>query len=147
MTIQSKINDSDGDDIESDPSRNPKVDTYTINVNYAQKLSNNRFIPKIVPGAIRPIDQLITEDVPVILVTLDAQQTVFSKEIFADTARSCTRIFRTPREVSQKGRDISMSRDINTAVATTRLTPPIRFLATVPLIHQCGLGNKIFSIQ
>ena len=76
LTIQSKINDSDGDDIESDPSRNPKVDTYTINVNYAQKLFNNRFIPKIIPGTNRLIDQLIPENVPGIQETLDARQTV-----------------------------------------------------------------------
>ena len=41
-------------------------------------------------------------------------------------AQSGAHIFRTPREVSQTGRDGSMPRDTNTAVATVSLTPPIQ---------------------
>ena len=51
-------------DPKSDPSSDPKVATYTNNGNFPQKLLKNRFIPKIILGKIRPIDQLFTENVP-----------------------------------------------------------------------------------
>ena len=57
---------------------------------------------------------------------LDVFQTVLSKDIVTDAAHSGARIFRTPREVIRTGRDVSMPRDVNTAVATARLTPPIK---------------------
>ena len=60
LTIQSKINDSEEDNAEIDQNRNPKVATYTTNVNYPQKIFNNRFIPKIIPRSICTIDQTIT---------------------------------------------------------------------------------------
>ena len=63
LTIQSTINDSEEDDSEIYPNRDPKVSTYTTNGNYPHKLFINRLIPNIIPGAIRPIDQPITEDV------------------------------------------------------------------------------------
>ena len=45
------------------------------------------------------------------------------KKIVMDVARSGTRIFRTPREVIQTGRDGYTPRDVNAAVTTARLTP------------------------
>ena len=63
-------------DPKSNPSINKKVATHTANRNFAQKLLKNRFIPKIIQGAICPIDQLITEYVPLIRETLGRCQTV-----------------------------------------------------------------------
>ena len=47
-----------------DPSSDPKLAPYTNNGKFPQKLLKNRFVPKIIPGAIRPIDQLVMEDEP-----------------------------------------------------------------------------------
>ena len=57
---------------------------------------------------------------------MNARQTVLLKEIVTDTARCGQRIFRTPREVNRTGRDGTMSRDRNTAVAAFRLTYPVQ---------------------
>ena len=73
LTIQSTINNSEEDDAESNPNSDPKVATYTTNGNYLLKLFINRLIPKIIPGAIHPIDQPITEDVAITRETLDAR--------------------------------------------------------------------------
>ena len=62
LTIQSKINDSDGDEAETDPISDTKVTTYTTNGKSPQKSFNNRFIPKTTTCAIRTIDQLVTDD-------------------------------------------------------------------------------------
>ena len=105
-----------------DPSSDPKVATYTNNRKIPRKLLKNRFVPKIIQGAIRTIEQLVTEDVPGTQETLGVRQTVLPKEIVTDAARSGAHIFWTPREVSRTERDGSMQRDVNTAVATTRLT-------------------------
>ena len=109
-------------DPKSNPSRNPKVATHTTNGKCSQKLSKNRFVPKIIQGVIRPIDQLVTEDVPGIRETLGSRQTVFPKEIVTDTAYSGASIFWTLREVSRTDRDGSKPQEVNTAVATVRLT-------------------------
>ena len=81
MTIQSTIRDSacyslEEHDAVSDPKSDSLVsthtsdgnerkitDTDTTNRNYPHKLILNRLIPNIIPGAICPIDQTITEDV------------------------------------------------------------------------------------
>ena len=82
----------------------------------------NRFVPKIIQDAIRPIDQLVTEDVTRIRETLGTRQPVLPKEIVTDAAHSGARIFQTPREVNRTGRDGSTPQEVNTAVATARLT-------------------------
>ena len=123
LMIQLTINNSYGNDAESNPSSNQKVATYITNGSFPQKLFNNRFVSKIIPGTIRPIDQLVTKDFPGIQETLGARQTVLPKEIFTDVARGAARIFRTLREVSQTSRDSPMPRGVNTAVATARLSP------------------------
>ena len=56
LMIQSTINNSEEDDAESDPNIDPKVATYNTNGNYPHKLILNWIIPKIIPGAIVPID-------------------------------------------------------------------------------------------
>ena len=109
-------------DPKSDTSRNPKVATHTTNGNLAQKLLKNWFVPKIIQGKIRLIDQLVMEDVPVIRETLGARQKVLLKEIVTDAAHSGAHIFRTLREVGRTGRDGSTPQDVKTAVSTVRLT-------------------------
>ena len=79
-------------DPKMDPSSDPKVSTYTTNGNYLQKLFKNRFVPKIIPCEICPIDQLVTEDVPGIRENLGVCQTVLPEEIVTDAARSGARI-------------------------------------------------------
>ena len=114
-------------DSKSDPSSNPKVATYTTNGNFPQKKS----VPKIIQDAILPIDQLVTEGLPGIQETLRARQTMLLKEIVTDAVCSGARIFRNPREVSRTGRDRSTPQDVNTAVATSRLTLQIpNFIST-----------------
>ena len=69
---------------------------------------------------------MITIDVAGIRENLGALQTVLSKEIVTDAARSGAHIFRTPRDVSRTGRDGSTPRDVNTSIVAARLTPPIQ---------------------
>ena len=57
LMIQSTINNSEEDDVESDPNSNPKVDTYTTNGNSPHKLLTNREIPAIIQGIIPPVNQ------------------------------------------------------------------------------------------
>ena len=59
---------------------------------------------------------------PRIQETLGKHQTVLLKEIVTDAARSGTRIYRNPREVRRTVRYGSTPQDVNTAVATARLT-------------------------
>ena len=106
-----------------DPSSDEKVATYTTNGNPPQKSLRSRFVPKIIQGAIRSIDHLVTEDAPGIQETLGARQAVLLKEVVTDAARSGARIFRTLRELSRTVRDGSTPRCVNTSVVTTRLTP------------------------
>ena len=102
------------------------TDTDTTNGNSPHRLISNQIIPKIIPGAIYPIDQTIMEYVAGIVETLDAHQTVISKEIVTDVAHSGARIFRTPREVRRTGRDGTTPRDGNIVVEADRLTSPIK---------------------
>ena len=82
----------------------------------------NRFVPKTTQGEIYSIDQLVTDDGPGIQKNLGARKTILLKEIFLDAACSGARIFWTPREVRRTGRDGSTPQDVNTSVATSRLT-------------------------
>ena len=126
LTIQSTINDSEEDDAESDPNSNPKVATYTTNGNSPQKLILNRLIPKIIPGAIHPMEQTITDNLVVIRETLDPRQTILSKETVTDAARSGACIFRTHRNVNRTDRGGTNTCDRNTAAAAARLISPVR---------------------
>ena len=93
LTILSTINNSEEDNTEIDPNRDPKVASYNKNEYSPHKSILNWFIPKIIPGAIRPIDQTITEDLVVIGDILDARQTVLLEDIVTNAARSGARIF------------------------------------------------------
>ena len=124
------INDSEElvdavSDPKSDPSSDRNVANYTTNGNFPQNLLMSRFVPKIIQGAIGPINQLVTEGVTVIQDILGSHNMVLPKVSVAYAARSGTRIFWTPGEVSSTGRDGSTSRDVNSAVATARLNPLI----------------------
>ena len=60
-----------------------------------------RLIPNIIPGKILPIDQDIAEYVAGIKDTLDARETVLSKEIVLDAARSGARTLWNHKEGKQ----------------------------------------------
>ena len=109
----------------SNPSSNPKVATRTISRKFQQNLLRIQFVPNIIQGAFRPIDQIITEDLPGIEEIFGARQMVLPKDIDMDTARSGACIFYTLRELIWTGRYNSTSQFVNTAYATARLTPPI----------------------
>ena len=144
LTIQSTISDSAYyDSEEHDAISNPKsdllvathtsignkrkiTDNDTTNGNSPHKLILNRLIPKIIPGTIRTIYQIITEDVARIGDTSDARQTVLSKDIVTDAACSGAHIFRTTREESRTGRDGTTPQDRNIVIATASLTSPIQ---------------------
>ena len=144
LTIQSTISnsahyDSEEHDAVSDPKSDSLVATHTndrnkgkitdadtTNVNSPHKLILNRLIPKIIPVAIHPIDNTITEDVAGIGETLDVCQTVLSKEIATEVTCSGVRIFQTHREVSRTGRDGTIPQDRITVVANVRLTSPVQ---------------------
>ena len=144
LTIQSTIRDSAYYDSEehnavsdlksdslvatytSDRNERKITDTDTTNGNCPHKLILNRFIPKITPGAFRPIHQTITDDVVGTGETLKVRQTVLSKEIATDATCSDARIFQTPREVRRMIRDITTTKYGNTVVETFRLTPPVQ---------------------
>ena len=113
-----------GSDPKSNPSRNPKVDNYTTNGKFTQKSLISRFVPKIIPVAIGPINQLVTNGVSGIQEILGSFQTVLPKASVTDTAHSCARILRTLGKVSRTGRDRSTPRDVNSAKANARLNPP-----------------------
>ena len=74
---------------------------------------------------------MITEDVAEIGDTLDARQTVLSKEIATDATCSDARIFQTPREVRRMIRDITTTKYGNTVVETFRLTPPVQICHSI----------------
>ena len=48
----------------SNPISDPKIATYTTNRKLTQKLLISRFVPKINPAAIRPVDKMFPEDPP-----------------------------------------------------------------------------------
>ena len=79
-----------GSNPKSDPSSNPKVATYTSNKKFTQKLLISRFVPKIIPVAIGPINQPVTDDVLGIQEMLGLRQTVLPKVIITDTVHSGT---------------------------------------------------------
>ena len=96
--INNSINDSEElvhavSDPKSDPSINPKVATYTTNDKFTQKLLIGRFVAKIIPAAICPVDQLVTEDPLGIRDILGSCQTVLPKAIVTDAASCGARIY------------------------------------------------------
>ena len=119
------INDSEElVDAKSNPSSDPKVATYTTNGKFTQKLLFSWFVPKIIPATIRPVDQIVTEDLPGIREILGSRQMVLPKASVTDSSRSGACILRTPRKVSCTSRDRSTPQDVKSSVATARLNPP-----------------------
>ena len=141
--LQSTINDSVYYNSEEDEvERYPKSDqllathnsdgkkikvTYTIttNGNYLQKLLIIRLIPETIPVIILPIDPRIVDGVAASSGTLHSRQTIRSKEIVTDTARSGVRVFRDPTVVNWIDTDRTIPRDGNISRNPPRLTTPV----------------------
>ena len=129
FTIQSTINnsayyDSEEDDTEIDPNKDPKVathisdgqkrkgtDTDTTNGNSPHKLLINQLIPEIILVAILPIYRTIADDAAGIGDTLHVCCTILSKDIVMDAARSAAHVFRDPADVIQHGTDRTTRRE------------------------------------
>ena len=106
LTLQSIINNSayynsEEDDTERHPNRNPKVATHTsdgkkrkvtnddtTNGNCTHKLSINRLTQEIISVVIPLIDQLTADEVAASGGDLHARRTIISKDIITDAARS-----------------------------------------------------------
>ena len=125
LMIQSTINDSDGDDTKSDPSSNPKVDTYTTKGNYLH------FFKQLVHSKdhLRRNPSNWSSDHEVCA----RNPRDFCRSPDGDLKGDChgrSNLWRShffsPKEVSLKGRDGCTSRYDNTSVSTTRLTPIIQ---------------------
>ena len=102
-----------GSDPKINPSGDPKVATHTTNEKFAQKLLINRFVPKIIPVVIQPINPPIIANVMGVQDILSSRQTVILKESVKDAARSCTLIFRRAYgKVSWTSRENAMPWDI-----------------------------------
>ena len=144
LTLQSTINNyayynSDEDDAESDPKINQLVATHTSDVkkrkvtdndttngNSQHLLSINRLIPKIIPVIIPKIDLLITDGVATSRETLHARQTITSKEIVTDVARSGAHVFQDPTVVNWNNTDGTIPRERNTSGSPPIFTTPVR---------------------
>ena len=63
--------------------------------------------------------------------TLDARQTVLSKEIFTDLTHSGACIFQIPIEVSRAVRNVTTPWDGNTSVAAARSTSPVQICHSI----------------
>ena len=139
LTLDSTVDNSayynsDKNDAEDEPKRNPLVDTHTsdgkkrkvtdtdtTNRNSPQKLLINRTIPTIIP----PIDPWITDGVAAVRGTTHAHQTPTLKVIVPDAARSGALFLQTPGDVSRMGRDGTTPRDGNTSIRSSRLNSPV----------------------
>ena len=91
---------------------------------FTQKLLISLFVPKIISATIRPVDQLVTEDSPVIREILGSHQTVLPNANVTDAANSGARIFLALRKVSRTGKEGSTSRVVNSAKENARFNPP-----------------------
>ena len=138
LTLHSTINDSeyyssDKDYAESDPKKdllvathtsdgkkNKATDTGTINRSSPQKLLINRTIPTIIP----PINPQIADGVAAGRGNAHAGQTIASKVIVTDAARSGARAFQDPAAVNRKDTDETIPQDGNTSRIPPRLNSP-----------------------
>ena len=130
LTLHSTINDSEyynsyKDDAERDPKKDLLVATHTSDGNKTkatdtgttsrsspQKLLINQTIPTIIP----PINPLIMDVVAASRETVYAGQTVASKAIVTDAARSGARAFQEPVAVKRKDTYRTIPRDGNTSI-------------------------------
>ena len=119
LTLDSTSNNyayynSEKSDTEGDPKSYTVVDTHTrggkkrkvtdtdtTNGNYPQKLLINRTLPMIIPT----IEPRIVDGIAASRGTTHERQNPALKVIVTDVALSGARVFRTPADVSQMGRD------------------------------------------
>ena len=99
LMITSTINDSayydsEEDDSESDPNRDPKVATYTTNGNSSHKLLTNREIPAIIQVVIPLVIQTTLYVVTTIRRDLHAVRAVLHKDIVTGATRSTTDVLK-----------------------------------------------------
>ena len=81
-----------GSNPKNDPSSDPKAATNTNNRKFTQKLLISRFVPKIIPVVIIPINPLVTADAVGVQYILSLLQTVLPKQSVMEAAHSCARI-------------------------------------------------------
>ena len=102
----------------------PEAIQKAIQAEFTQKLLISRFVPKILPVFIGPINSLVTADVVGVQEILSPHQTVPLEASVTDAACSCTRIFRTTGKVRRTGRDVSTPKDVNSSETNFRLNSP-----------------------
>ena len=120
LTIQSTINDSkynnsEEDDAESDPKSDSLVathtsdrnemkitDTDTTNRNSTHKLLTNREIPAIIQGVIPPVNQTTADGVATYIRALHAVLAVLHKEIVMGATRSTSGVLKDPPVINWK---------------------------------------------
>ena len=107
LEIQSTINDylyddSEEDDAESDPNRDPRTATYTTNGNPHHTLLTNREIPAIIQVAIPPVNQTTADGVATSRGDLYAVRTVPHKEIVTGATRSTLGVLNDPPVINWK---------------------------------------------
>ena len=130
LTIDSTINNSacynsDEDDAESNPERDPLVanhasdrnkrkvtDTDTTNGNSKQKLLISRTLQMIIP----PIGPWIADGVTAVRENMHAHQTIASKVIVTAVPHSSARIFQNTADVSHTDTDRMIPQDGNTFI-------------------------------
>ena len=98
--------------------------TNTTNGNYPQKILINRLIPEIIPFVI-PLDPRIADGVATSSGMFHAHQTISSKEIVMDTARSGASIFKDLKVVNWRDTEGIIQREGNNVVMVERLTNPV----------------------
>ena len=124
-------------DPKGDPSSDPKVATYTNNVNYPHKLLANSEIPAIIQVVIPPVHQATTDEVSTSGGDLHAVHTVLLKEIVTGAAPSAAHAFKDPPVVNcnfssrlipidMKTSGVTPSANNQVLIGTGNSTPPIR---------------------
>ena len=129
----------------SDGNKRKVPDTDTTNIYYSHKLLINRLIPEIIPVSIPPIDPTIADGVMESIRTLNARQTITSKEIVTDAARSGALVFQDPTVVNQKDMDGKIPPDRNTIVIHHRSTTPVR-MGNLPLVSPTSISSQDIEI-
>ena len=146
LTIESTINNSayynsDKNDADSDPKSDPLVDTHTSD-GKKRKVTNtdttNGNSPKILLinrtflVIISPIDPWLPGGIKTGRGTTHSCQTHALKVIVANTPCSGVRVFRTPGDVIQMGRDGTTPRGGNTSIRPPPGWTPQFWLVVVP---------------
>ena len=159
LTLQSTINNfvyynSEEDDVESNPNRDPKVathvsdrkkrkvtDTDTNNVNSPHKLLINRLIPEIIPVLIPTIYQTAMDGVAAIGGTFHAQCTILLEDIVTDAAHSAAHIFTYPTALNWIDTYGTIPRDGNAFGMPPIFTTPVR-IGDGPSVSPTRMGSQ-----